>query len=104
MDNLHIFLDLLFTFRNISSWQSRGLPLSLLCLNKIESVLEENSFVQRDGMVWSAEGLASFSDKIRKHCFEKHMVSSGQSNTPINFLWYNLEKCIFYWKLFEHCW
>ena len=31
MDNLHIFLDLLFTFRNISSWQSRGLPLSLLC-------------------------------------------------------------------------
>ena len=44
-------------------------------------------------MVWSAEGLASFSDgNIRKQSFEKHMVTSGQSDVLFNFLSYNLVK------------
>ena len=43
--------------------------------------------------VGPAEGLDSFSDgKIRKRCFEKHMVTSGQSDVLINFLSSNLVK------------
>ena len=42
------------------------------------------------------EGLDSFSDgKIRKRCFEKHMVTSGQSDVLINFLSSNLVKYLF---------
>lgn len=43
--------------------------------------------------VGPAEGLDSFSDgKIRKRCFEKHMVTSGHGDVLVIFLSYNLVK------------
>ena len=50
-------------------------------------------FCYVSGMVWPTEGLASFTDgKIRKHCFEKHMVTSGHGDVLVIFLSYNLVK------------